>query len=78
MKKLISLFLLISFCLSVSSQKHSDSVAFTFPFKPGSTEWKRLKTTSARIAALQIPEDILVKVSILADMLSASIEYKDL
>ena len=63
MKKLISLFLLISFCLSVSSQKHSDSVAFTFPFKPGSTEWKRLKTTSARIAALQIPEDILVKLS---------------
>ncbi len=61
----MTLLFLLFFCgLSASCQVLlRDSSEFSLPFKPGSTEWKRLKTTSARTTALQIPKDLLAKIS---------------
>ena len=64
MKRIVSLFLLVFCGLSASCQiLLRDSSEFKLPYKPGSTEWERLKTTSARTTALQIPKDILAKIS---------------
>jgi len=39
------------------------SDAYEFPIKRGTEEWRQLETNGKRIAALQIPEDSLAKIS---------------
>jgi hypothetical protein len=60
MRRIISLLLVLYLCLYVSGQNR-DGVKYVFPFHPGSVEWKKLGTDSARILALQMPQNVLQK-----------------
>lgn len=44
------------------SQKVS-STDFTYPMKPGDDKWEKMSSVEERIASLQIPENILTKIS---------------
>ena len=64
MRKFCLIALFIASYLTIGAQK-----CFQYPFNQGDAKWKTFSSSKERIVALQIP--------VLADMLSASIEYKD-
>ena len=64
MKKLLLVFLLIQICFPSFCQSNKEQkLSFEYPFKQGSAKWKAYKTASDRIAALQIPKEILGKLT---------------
>ena len=67
MRKFCLIALFIASYLTIGAQK-----CFQYPFNQGDAKWKTFSSSKERIVALQIPEK-----PVLADMLSASIEYKD-
>jgi len=58
MKKI--LFLLLSAGVLNAQTKN---ITWDYPIKPGMEEWNQLKTEGERIAVVQVPEDILAKLS---------------
>ena len=52
----------------------SGDLAWDFPVKPGTEEWYLLETEDERVAALQVPEEILVSLSS-DDIVRLSIEF---
>ena len=58
--KNIKLFWFILFSIFISTFQ---VFAWDFPIKPGTEEWKKLKTRQAKVTALQIPEEVLPKLS---------------
>lgn len=61
MKKYIFLVLLVTELCAYSQTTISDQ--YDFPIKQGSMEWKQIGSVEERIAALQIPKDILSQIS---------------
>ena len=47
--------------LNVEDPPHE--LSWNYPLKPGMLEWNQLKTEKERIAALQVPEDVLAKLT---------------
>ena len=60
MKKRV-LILTLQICLLTCAA--NAQVAWDYPVKPGSEEWYQLKTEKERISAVQVPEDILAKLT---------------
>jgi len=60
MKKLFTFFLCLVSGLLVAQQLNEP---FGFPVRPGTKEWPSLKTEQERFSAMQIPIDILYKMS---------------
>lgn len=52
-------FILCSFALHAQEKK----LIWDYPLKPGMEEWNKLKTEKERIAAVQVPEEVLAKAS---------------
>lgn len=57
---LIMLFSLVGVCSF--GQKVTDA-DFTYPIKPGEDKWEKMYSVQERIASLQIPENVLPKIS---------------
>jgi hypothetical protein len=55
MKAIIVIIIQILLCQSILFSQN----IYTYPVKPGTTEWSTLKTEEERIAALQIPDSAL-------------------
>jgi hypothetical protein len=64
MKNIFCIILLINglFAYGQNVNVISEDV-YDFPIKQGSPQWEQLETTEKRIAALQIPEVVLAKIS---------------
>jgi hypothetical protein len=75
-KPMFFIFIAITSILYVSyGVKAQDSVIpWSFKVKPGMAEWKNYKTNSERIAACQIPDNILVSLST-EDLLELCLQY---
>jgi len=56
---LIIFFILFSFVTNAQERE----LQWNFPVRPGTEEWGQLRTEQERIAAVQVPEDILEKLS---------------
>lgn len=73
MKKIIFCFVLFSLLFGCSDDPKNDDIisceipncedAYDYPIKPGTDEWKQLKTHDEMVAACQIPDDILNNMS---------------
>jgi hypothetical protein len=65
MKNKILIYMILSLVTyALHAQVVTDKkTVWDYPVKPGMEEWNRLKTEKERIAAVQIPEEILVKLS---------------
>jgi hypothetical protein len=61
MKKTILLFFCCLFSIFAKAQQIDEP--FTFPVRPGTKEWSNLKTEKDRFDAMQVPEDILSRMS---------------
>ena len=61
MKKYIFLVLLMNVLFAFSQTTVIGQ--YDFPVKQGSQEWEQLESIEKRIAALQIPEDLLSRIS---------------
>ena len=48
----------MAFCVTMGSYAQGDA-KWDFPIKPGTEEWKQLKTTKEMVGACQIPENVL-------------------
>jgi len=59
MKKIIPLLLIIMPLISSAQEE----VTWDFPVKPGTNEWNNIKTEKQRISVMQIPEDVLNRMS---------------
>jgi hypothetical protein len=57
------LYLIILFTVSLSFYAQETKLAWDYPVKPGTEEWGRLKTNKERITAVQVPENVLSKLS---------------
>lgn len=60
MKKLL---LICCFMISIVTVAQQINEPFQFPIKPGTKEWSGLKTEKERFSAMQIPDDILKRMS---------------
>ena len=63
MKNFIISFLTAIFCLLACAVNAQEQATWDYPVKPGTEEWNRIQTEPERIAAVQIPEEILEKLS---------------
>jgi len=54
---------LVMFCFHVCVINAQQKATWDYPLKPGMDEWNQLKTEEERIAAVQVPEDILKHLS---------------
>ena len=63
MKKFIISFLTTIFCLLACVVNAQDKATWDYPVKPGTEEWNRIQTEPERITVVQIPEEILEKLS---------------
>jgi hypothetical protein len=57
------LIIVFSLVAGIANAQMATKVAWDYPVKPGSEEWNRLKTEQERIDAVQVPEDVLMKLS---------------
>ena len=64
MRKLLLLTVTVFMCFTTAlcqTQKEPE-VTFEYPFKQSSPEWRNFKNSTERIAALQIPQDVVSRI----------------
>lgn len=71
MKKLLLLFLLIQ---NISFAQ--EEIVWDYPIKPGSEEWKTLKSYDKQLQAYNIPQEILKKIST-AELVKTCLSYPE-
>lgn len=75
MKKVYLLIAVVFVCLtSLSQTPYVSKVMFEYPFKQGSSEWNQFKNSTERIAALQIPQNIITQLPT-EDLLEICLEF---
>jgi uncharacterized protein (UPF0335 family) len=62
MKKILTISI-FTFLFSFALVAQRKEIAWDYPIKPGMKKWNQLITEKERIAAVQIPKDVLVKLS---------------
>ncbi len=65
MKNIFLQFILLLICCFTTGAQatNNEKTPFRYPFSQGDKKWKEFKTPQDRIVALQIPEDVLTKIS---------------
>ena len=61
--KITALATILLFLFFATAVAQEIKTTWDYPMKPGMEEWNQLKTEEERIAAVQIPEDVLAKLS---------------
>lgn len=62
--KFLQFIILLICCFTTGAQAtNNEKTSFRYPFSQGDKKWKEFKNPQDRIVALQIPEDVLTKIS---------------
>lgn len=73
-KRLYFSIVFFAVCLCVYCQQNKTTSIFSYPFHAGDSEWKKFSDNQERINALQIPQNILKKIST-EDLLEICLDF---